>query len=491
MNQNKFSLSSQNFVVDFLRFNLQFTEKFKIKKVAEYLSQEYFCNSVLIEGKKTYSLIENRRFSCKAKFLESHTKHWVGTRLEFEGTQASKFYQMIQKNPLNWKRMDLDNTNLGRIDLYYDRKLKESDRFEDFESFLSDAAETISLRPRPLKVGLKPDEMNPETLEIGDRKTSGNFFRVYKKPNGKFIRFELEIKIESAKKFQFFLFAGQFDNLESKLIQHYYSYITTQFKIELSCYTDWVVENFRNIRFLQIPKNSLVTTYLKNKLTNNLADQEFVYKLFQLLSYLRQLDSSLGFLVDQEYRIISFKLTDFLEFLGANKNHYQVQKLGKFLKFLQSLPPMLSVISEDCFRSTNIFPYVKVFKKKSWYVKLAIVDELYFYRYPFHFPEAFLNSQNKYQFQAQISFLLAFSEINIEKVLDVEEFLDQFGISNSNLRKVKYSLIQTFNLAKDSKMIEGEFVLVMKTNKVKNVTKLTTNLMSRTKLIYFKEITKC
>ena len=102
-----------------------------------------------------------------------------------------------------------------------------------------------------------------------------------------------------------------------------------------------------------------------------------------------------------------------------------------------------------------------------------------------------MNSQNKYQFQAQISFLFAFSERKIEKVLDVEEFLDQFDLSNSNLRKVKDSLIQTFNLAKDYKMIEGEFVLVMKTNKVKNVTKLTTNLMSRTKLIYFKEITKC
>ena len=51
---------------------------------------------------------------------------------------------MIKENPLNWKRMDLDNTNLGRIDLYYDRKLKESNRGEDFEAFLSDAAETIS-----------------------------------------------------------------------------------------------------------------------------------------------------------------------------------------------------------------------------------------------------------------------------------------------------------------------------------------------------------
>lgn len=93
-------------------------------------------------------MIEKGRFSCKAKFITSHTKHWIGTRLEFEGGHASIFYQMIKENPLNWKRMDLDNTNLGRIDLYYDRKLKESDRGEYFEAFISDAAETISLGSR-------------------------------------------------------------------------------------------------------------------------------------------------------------------------------------------------------------------------------------------------------------------------------------------------------------------------------------------------------
>ena len=55
-------------------------------------------------------------------------------------------------------------------------------------------------------------------LRIGHRKTSPNFFRIYKKSNGKFIRFELEMKLETAKNFQFFLFAGQFETLESKLI---------------------------------------------------------------------------------------------------------------------------------------------------------------------------------------------------------------------------------------------------------------------------------
>ena len=113
MHQNNLSLSSQNLVVDFLRFNLQFIDKSKIQEVADYLSKKYSCNSVFIDQKKTYSLIEKPRFSCKAKFLTSHTKYWIGTRLEF--SHASKFYQMIKENPLNW---DFDNTNLGRIDLY-------------------------------------------------------------------------------------------------------------------------------------------------------------------------------------------------------------------------------------------------------------------------------------------------------------------------------------------------------------------------------------
>lgn len=101
-----------------------------------------------------------------------------------------------------------------------------------------------------------------------------------------------------------------------------------------------------------------------------------------------------------------------------------------------------------------------------------------------------MNYQNKYQFQAQFNFLLAFSVLGIEKVFDVKEFLDQFDISNSNLRKVKSYLLQTFVLAQDFKLIENQFLLVLKTNQLKTVIELTTNLISRTKLIYFKELTK-
>jgi hypothetical protein len=49
MHQNNLSLSNQNFGVDFLRFNLQFIDKYEIQEVAEYLSKEYSCNSVFID----------------------------------------------------------------------------------------------------------------------------------------------------------------------------------------------------------------------------------------------------------------------------------------------------------------------------------------------------------------------------------------------------------------------------------------------------------
>ena len=93
------------------------------------------------------------------------------------------------------------------------------------------------------------------------------------------------------------------------------------------------------------------------------------------MRFIQQIEYSFAFLDDQEYLIISFKLTNFLEFISANKNRYQVQKLGKFLSSLQTSPPMMSTISDICFQSINILPYLKVFKKKSWYVKLAVAEE--------------------------------------------------------------------------------------------------------------------
>ena len=111
------------------------------------------------------------------------------------------------------------------------------------------------------------------------------------------------------------------------------------------------------------------------RLENRLTDQEFIYKLFQLLNYIRQLDYFFDFIVNQEYLIMSFKIIDFLKFIGDSKNHYHFQKLGKFFKYLQTLPPMLITIFNFYFQSVNIFSYLKIFKQRSWYIQLAFAEE--------------------------------------------------------------------------------------------------------------------
>ena len=50
---------------------------------------------------------------------------------------------MIKEKGLDWKAFDLDNTNLSRIDLYYDRKFKKSDEIETFDSFLEECRSQI------------------------------------------------------------------------------------------------------------------------------------------------------------------------------------------------------------------------------------------------------------------------------------------------------------------------------------------------------------
>ena len=96
--------------------------------------------------------------------------------------------------------MDFDNTNLSRIDLYYDRKLKESDRVENFDSFLEKCCTQIKE-----KYSRKTPKVEKGVLRVGKR-GSGNYFRLYRRPNGKDIRFELELKKSAIKKFQSYLF---------------------------------------------------------------------------------------------------------------------------------------------------------------------------------------------------------------------------------------------------------------------------------------------
>ena len=104
-----------------------------------------------------------------------------------------------------------------------------------------------------------------------------------------------------------------------------------------SCYTDWLLRNFRRIKKTDRFPNSLATTYLTKNIFHNLGKQELIYRLFQLLSYIKTFEPVVdqAYIEDKSYKIVSFPVNHFLEFIGKKKNnYYQIKKLIRIISQL-------------------------------------------------------------------------------------------------------------------------------------------------------------
>lgn len=95
-------------------------------------------------------------------------KYWKGTTLRFKGKHAQRFYNDLQFQKLDWCIFDLTSTNLGRINLCYDRELKENDK--DLHLFFENSYKHINS-----KSGNLTAKLGNNILKIGKR-SSCNFF---------------------------------------------------------------------------------------------------------------------------------------------------------------------------------------------------------------------------------------------------------------------------------------------------------------------------
>jgi hypothetical protein len=269
------------------------------------------------------------------------------------------------------------------------------------------------------------------------------------------------------------------EDFEELLVNYFYRQALLNFDIN-SCYTNWLIRNFRKIRKTEIEVYSLNTTYLTKKFLDNFEKEEFVYRVFQLLKYLEQFEDFVTIRDDQGkietlnirgeiFRYIMFPVSHFVEFTGISKtNKYQSKKIRDFLNSLQELPPLVDYFSDGGFRSILAFPYLRLIRKECWYVEFAIADKLRLYRYPFQFPKAFLTYQNKYDLRVKLFFLKSFSVMELEKELPVQKFLRQFAIPNAKKHQLRKLILVLLEEAQNSKLIQSEFTLLTRTKKIKN-----------------------
>ena len=480
------NFDSKDLKVDYLSFNLQFNNHEQIQEIADFLADTFNCRSTLLDqsSKKRHLLAETDKNRYSAEFVVNSNKHWKGSILSFRGRHAQWFYKDLKFQKLDWSIFDFEDTNLGRVDLCYDRKLKANDK--DLNLFFENSSRRINS-----KKDNRSAKSDNNILRVGKR-SSSNFFRVYLKPNGRELRFEIELKKTLVKNFQHYLFTDQFETFEELLTTHFYNQAVQLFDLDNS-YCDWLVANFRQVKKPPVQEvliNSLSTSYLTEKSMHDLTKVEFFYRLIQLLNYIQCLEGSSKSISmgDRTYVIFQFPVNSFLEFIGKPKtNHYQVKKLVEFLKSLQTIEPILENFSDGGFRRYVAFPYLKVERKKCWWVELSICKELYLYRYPFHLPETFLNYRDNFELKVKFILLESFCKISVQKEFPTEEFLGRVSVSTSKSAKIKNCIVRVLHELKDLKIIEPEFEILTKQNRLKEVSTLTSNLVSRSKSIFYTE----
>ena len=149
------SFKSENLVVDYLTFNIQGMPDFDlVNRIAEYLFQHFDFNSIIPNKKHAFFSDTNKHqvefaFYQRAPELNSF---WDGTQIRFSGKNATRFYQLIQQQKINWHLFKTQNSKkkltLNRVDLCYSKTKKDIETNQSFESFLESYHEKILQKSR-------------------------------------------------------------------------------------------------------------------------------------------------------------------------------------------------------------------------------------------------------------------------------------------------------------------------------------------------------
>jgi len=362
----------------------------------------------------------------KSTYNPESNSYWTRLIVRFSGENGEYFYSLVQKKLIDWRIFDLSCTNLGRFDLYYFRKFKSTDQDDLLELFMKNSCEKINAKSKRKKASWKRTSRGL-ILRIGNRSDS-NYYHVYQKTkkitHGVYdemncgLGFELELKNQLIKSFQKFLFKNHLEEFEGRLVEHFYKYSKESFVLD-TCYTDWLQIGLRKIVSKQkseINSNSLVSSYLRKNSLDYFVQKKQFFKLIQLLSFIRTLEYSKQFINDQAYCVIEFSVMDFISFTGGNtKSTYQRTKALEFLTSLQDLKPLIQKFSDNEFRRSVMFLYLKLTKQnRRWTITITIGKEFYFYHYPFFFPDSFLIYKNKYGLEIKLQLIESFSQVELK-----------------------------------------------------------------------------
>lgn len=125
------------------------------------------------------------------------------------------------------------------------------------------------------------------------------------------------------------------EEFEQKLSFQFFVSFAKLLSLQFS-YLDWLVHKLRLIRKQTFFQSDLNYDYIRSDI---LMDTRNFVMLLQFLTYAQHLNFEIECLGGIPYRQVTFKVRDFLEFQNPtvkSTNHYQLEKIKKFLQQVQT-----------------------------------------------------------------------------------------------------------------------------------------------------------
>ena len=389
---------------------------------------------------------------------------------------------------------------LNRLDLHYNREKKDQDQYKlSVLNFFISCQDHLDFTQKKRKVGLETNKRLGSILRIGSRK-SNKYSRIYETKESS-LRFEHEMKGKFIEKYNSLLFSNDLQEFEQKLSYHFSTYFYQLLPLA-ACYMDWLVIKLRQIRKKSIQRPFLYTEYMSPSQVQSFFDKKQLITFLQFLVFSKKLDFKIDYLGDTRYRQVSFQVRDFLKYQNQSTDSPNYYKLRKLLKFFQGLQkkyrltsfPDKKSFADETFSSLVTIPKVTIQKpkqEKCWRAEIWIVEELFYYKYPFFLPDFFQEKLTRDQFSVSFEVLKVFSSVEVGKHFQIKAFFQNYltGLSNQQKTKMKNYFIKLVKVLKEHGLIESYCQIILNGSKyfvtsMSKIEELTSQKISEGFVIY-------
>lgn len=451
----KLSFQSEGLKVDWISWKMDSFNQFHQERLIDYFVQigfQVYCRSRKANDSQVELLKSWPTNQFEVTFIKENP-YWDGMIIEFSGKNAEEFYKFIKVNPVNWEIFR--NPRLSRLDLCYTLEAQLSE--EEAKSFFHACQTNLQLN-----IGYQKNRRG-QILKIG-RRSSNRFSRIYTRNHQ--LRFEHEMKGQFIEEYSTMIVNHDWEDFEDVLSQHFLHYFGKYLEMD-SIYLNWLAVKLRSIRPDSVPNLIFKMDYINS--IRKIEDQKKVVQFLKFLVYAKDLDYVTHSLGSTRYRCVSFRFQDFLKFQEPNSgviSYYRVKKLKEFWKELQT-DFLLSMFRDYTFQKLISIPKVEFWKEhRHWMAKVWIVDELFYYNYPFAFPDMFQGDISKTKFAVQFEIIRVFSSLGLEKRFDLKAFISMYPstLSNQNIRQIKDLFIESVEILQHNNLIQPRFKILRNGN---------------------------